>query len=408
MFIVQSGAFQVSEARSKKRIFISACEPSAEAHCGNLIRAAIGHGFGERIDWVGVGGGQMAEAGCEVLENTVQHAAMLYNAIGKVGFFWRVLSRIKTYFRENKVDLVIVCDSPAFNFHVAKAAKKAGIPVLFYVAPQLWAWAPWRISKLRRCCDKLACILPFEEDWFASRNVDARFVGNPLFDDIAMDFTESYKDYTDYEPRRVRVALMPGSRGAEIKNLWPAMQKVAASIRQKWPQAEFVVCALDDEKVELLKAKRLTGFKCKYTTASVIETADSVDFTLVASGSATLQVAAAGCPMVVMYQSSRVLWHLVGKWLIRTRFLSLVNILAGRELVAEFMPYFKSTKEVADRCNSLIGSKAILSKTSMELENLVAPLAQSWASDEVALMAWEMIDDTDFTQTDKSLESELS
>ncbi len=398
----------MTESKPTKRVFISACEPSADVHCANLIRAAQARGFNDYIEWVGVGGDQMRQAGCEVLQDTVRRAAMIYNAFGQVGFFWQTLRRIRSYFRKNPVDLVIVCDSPAFNFHVAKLARRAGIETLFYVAPQLWAWAPWRIGKLRRLCSRLACILPFEEDWFCSRNVDARFVGNPLFDDVTLDFTESYKDYSDYEPRRVRVALMPGSRTAEIKSLWPAMQKVAIQILQKWPGATFIATAPSEEKLQLLKQRKISGFKCEYTVGNVIEVADQSDFALVASGSATLQVAAAGCPMVILYQSSRLAWHLAGRWLVRTRFLSLVNILAGRELVTEFMPYFTSTRPIADRCNSLIGNKTMLVKISMELENLVAPLTQGWASDEVAQMAWEMLDHPDRPEQDAALERQLT
>ncbi|MBN1124987.1 MAG: lipid-A-disaccharide synthase [Sedimentisphaerales bacterium] len=398
----------MTEPRVRKRIFISACEPSAEQHCAHLVRAAEARGFNQYIEWVGVGGDQMRSTGCQVLEDTVRRAAMIYNAIGQAGFFWKVLRHIKSYFRQNPVDLVILCDSPAFNFHVAKAAKRYGIPTLFYVAPQLWAWAPWRIGKLRRNCDKLACILPFEEDWFCSRNIDAQFIGNPLFDDVSIDLTRRVKDYSNYEPRKVRIALLPGSRTAEIKSLWPAMQKVAIQLLQKWPQAQFVATAPNEEKLQLLKQRKITGFKCEYTVANVIDIADQSDFALVASGSATLQVAAAGCPMVILYQSSRLLWHLMGRWLIRTRFLSLINILAGRELVTEFMPYFTSVRPIVERCGTLIGNKSILVKISMELKELVAPLMQSWASDEVALMAWEMLDHPDRQIQDQTLETELT
>ncbi|MBN1816786.1 MAG: lipid-A-disaccharide synthase [Sedimentisphaerales bacterium] len=397
----------MAEPRVRKRIFISACEPSAEQHCARLIRAAEARGFNRYIEWVGLGGDQMQAAGCQILEDTVRRAAMIYNAIGQAGFFWKVLRQTKSYFRHNPVDLVILCDSPAFNFHVAKAAKRYGIPTLFYVAPQLWAWAPWRIGKLRRTCDKLACILPFEEDWFCSRNVDAHFIGNPLFDDVAVDLTRRVKDYSNYEPRKVRIALLPGSRIAEIKSLWPAMQKVAIQLLQKWPQAQFTATAPNEEKLQLLKQRKITGFKCEYTVANVLDIADQSDFALVASGSATLQVAAAGCPMVILYQSSRLLWHLMGRWLIRTRFLSLINILAGRELVTEFMPYFTSIRPIAERCGTLIGNKSLLVKTSTELKELVAPLMQSWASDEVALMAWEMLDHPDRQVQDQTLETEL-
>ena len=381
----------MAKSKAKKRIFISACEPSADAHCAALMRAVAKKAPCD-IEWVGVGGQKMADASCELLETTAQRAAMIYNAFSQVGFYIKLVYRIRTYFKNNKVDLAIVCDSPAFNFHVARAAKKAGVKVLFYVAPQLWAWAPWRIRKLRRRCDKLACVLPFEEKWFAKRGVDATFVGNPLFDDVNIDATKDFKSYTGYDPSKARILLLPGSRLAEIKLLWPAMQKVATRISQRWPQAEFAAAAVDEEKLQILTEDKVSTLEYEYTTTSVVEAARRADFALVASGSATLQVAAAGCPMVIMYQSNRIVWHLFGQWLIRTRFLSLINILARRELVSEFMPYFGSTEPIFGKCIRLLGSRTRLINLSRELMDLAQPLAGGCASDNVAQMAIEMMD----------------
>ncbi len=150
-----------------KRVFVSVNDPSADVHCAGLISAL--KRTGAPIEFVGIGGPKMAAAGCEVIENTVGRAVMTYNAIAHVGHFYRLVRRVRRYLREHPVDLMIVCDSPSFNFHVAKAAKQAGVKTLFYVAPQLWAWGGWRIRKLRRLCDKLCCLLPFEEDWFRQR-----------------------------------------------------------------------------------------------------------------------------------------------------------------------------------------------------------------------------------------------
>ncbi len=381
----------MAEDKAKKRIFISACEPSADSHCAALINAVAEKAPGS-VEWVGVGGQKMADAGCDLLENTAQNAAMIYNAFAQVGFYIKLVKRIGAYFKENRIDLAIVCDSPAFNFHVAKAAKKNGVKVLFYVAPQLWAWAPWRISKLRRNCDKLACILPFEEKWFNDRRVDTTFVGNPLFDGINIDATKDYKSYTGYDPSNANILLLPGSRIAEIKLLWPAMQNIATRISHRWPQISFTATAVDDDKLQILKENETGRLDCQYTTEPVTAAARRADLALVASGSATLQVAAAGCPMVIMYQLNRFAWHLFGKWITRTRFLSLVNILARQELVSEFMPYFTSTEPIFGKCIRLLASRARLCKLSRQLTELAEPLARGSASDNVADIALDMID----------------
>lgn len=390
-----------------KRIFISALEHSAELHCANLIgavadkQAASGDvwpgqehipvgGLAPAVEWVGFGGEKMQQRGCRLLDHTVKRAAMIYNVFGQLGYYRKLIQQANDYFAAHKVDLAVVCDSPAFNFHIAKAAKKYGIPVLFYVAPQLWAWAPWRIHKLKRCCDRLACILPFEKDWFGARGMAAEFVSNPLFDTVDVHPEEHVKSYSDYDPAAPKIALLPGSREAEIRSLWPAMLEIAAELRHKHPGAVFSACAPDADKLALLE--EIAGVYANgsmpiyYHVSTLVDLARQSDLAFVASGSATLQVAAAGCPMVVMYQSSRLMWHLVGRWLIRTRFLSLPNILAGRELVPEFMPYFTDLDPIRREAESLLCNRSKLMQTSSALVELVRPLTERRACDVVAEM----------------------
>ena len=371
------------------RIFISAAEPSGDAHCAGLITALQKSSYD--IEFIGVGGPKMARAGCKLLEATVGKAAMIYKAFSRVPHFYILIKRITRYLKSNKADLVIVCDSPAFNFHIAKAAKKTGSKTLFYVAPQLWAWAGRRIRKLRKCCDKLCCILPFEQDWFSRRGIDVVFVGNPLLDELGIDLAGYRKKYADFEPKNAIFALMPGSRAAEIDSLWRPMQQIATRLKQKYPAATFVTVAVDAERKEILKAAQIAGFESQFTIDSVSNTADAADFAIVASGSATLQVAAVGCPMVVMYQSSRILWHLIGRWLIKTKYLSLVNILAGRELVPEFMPYFGSIEPIAEGIEQLLEDRDKLAQVSGELIKLAEPLAEKKACEQVAEIVVEML-----------------
>jgi len=369
-------------------VFISVADPSADAHCAGLISALNKKDYD--IEFVGVGGPKMAGAGCKLLQTTVGKAVMMYKAFRQVGHYYKLIKRISRYLKSNKVDLVIVCDSPGFNWHVAKAAKKVGVKTLFYVAPQLWAWAAWRIRKLRKRCDKLCCILPFEQDWFSQRGMDVVFVGNPLFDELEID-SANCKEYRDFQPNNARFALMPGSRAAEIEALWRPMQQIALRIKEKYPAATFVTVAVDSEREQVLKAAQIVGFECQYTIGSVIKMAEASDFAIVASGSATLEVAAAGCPMVIMYQSSRILWHLVGWWLVRTKYLSLVNILSSKELVPEFMPYFSSIEPIVESIEQLLEDSDKLAQTSGELIKLTEPLADKRAREEVANIVLEML-----------------
>jgi len=378
----------MADKNKKYRIFLSAAEPSADVHCAGLIAALKKSGYD--IEFVGVGGPKMADAGCRVLEATVGKAVMIYNAFSHVVRYYRLIKRITRFLKSSKVDLVIVCDSPAFNFHIAKAAKKEGIRTLFYVAPQLWAWAGWRIRKLRKCCDKLCCILPFEQDWFRRRGMDVVFVGNPLFDELEIG-SSAHKKYSNFEPKNAKFAIMPGSRDAEISSLWLPMQQIALCLREKYPAAKFITVAVDTEREQVLRKAQIPGFECEYTIGSVSDTANTIDFAIVASGSATLEVTAAGCPMVIMYQSSRILWYLVGWWLIKPKYLSLVNILAGKELVPEFMPYFSSIEPIVESIEQLLEDKDKLTRISSELINLAEPLAEKKAREEVAKIVVEML-----------------
>ncbi len=334
----------------------------------------------------------MAKAGCGLLENTVDKAAMTYKALSQVGHYYKLLKRISRFLRNYGTDLVIVCDSPSFNFHVAKVAKKAGTKTLFYVAPQLWAWAGWRIHKMRKYCDKLCCILPFEQQWFSQRGVDTTFVGNPLFDKLSVDLSKFKKSYFSFDPQKgFKLALIPGSRAAEIESLWQPMQQVALRLKEKYTAATFVAVAVDAKRQEFLKSTQIPGFECGYSIDTVRETACDADFALVASGSATLEVASAGCPMIVMYQSSRILWHLIGRWLVKTRRFSLVNLLAERDLVPEFMPYFNSVEPIAQVIEKLLQDKNELIRISSDLIGIVEPLTNKKAHNEVAKIAIEIL-----------------
>jgi lipid-A-disaccharide synthase len=371
------------------RIFLSAAEASGDRLCANLITALKKTGY--NFEFAGLGGVRMEQAGCEIVLNTTQRAAMTYKALGQIFFFLKAIKTAKKYFINTRPDLVIVCDSPSFNFHIAKAAANAGVKTFFYVAPQLWAWAPWRIKKLKRLCTAgLAAILPFEPDWFGKKGLDCKFVGSPILEDIKLEQIRT-KKYSAYSISNAHIALMPGSRPDEIKALWPAMQEIAKRLKARHPSIRFTAAAADDATLEVLRRNELKGLRLQFAVDAVYKTAAEADFALVASGSATLQVAAAACPMVIMYQSNKYLWHLVGKRLVTTKYLSLVNILSQKELVPEFMPYFSSVAPIVNACERLLNAPEKLAELSSELAKLAKPLANGKASQNAAQMIIEQL-----------------
>lgn len=373
----------MQDASKTYRIFISAAEASGDRLCANLINALKQTDC--RFEFTGLGGKRMSEAGCQILVDTTQRAAMTYKAFSHMFFFLSVLRKVQKYLSQAKPDLVIVCDSPSFNFHIASAAAKAGIKTFFYVAPQLWAWAPWRIKKLKKLCTAgLAAILPFEPDWFAKRGLQCTFVGSPMLENVNPD-SITPKDYSRFSISSAHIGIMPGSRPAEIKTLWPAMQDIARRLKARHPSIKFTVAAADENVAEHLQQTEYRALRCNYAVDAVYETAKKVDFALVASGSATLQVAAAACPMVIMYQSSKLLWKLIGKRIVTTKYLSLVNILSQNLLVPEFMPYFDSVAPIAAVCDNLLNMPEKLAALSKVLADLIKPLAANGrASEKVA------------------------
>ncbi|MBN1436120.1 MAG: lipid-A-disaccharide synthase [Sedimentisphaerales bacterium] len=363
-------------------IFISAAEVSGDMHAAKLIRQL--RQTQPNVRCVGLGGPEMAGQGCELLEDLVGRSAMLTHALAQIGFYWKLRKRVRKYFRENHVDTVVLVDSPAWNFHVAKAAKRQGIRVVYYIAPQLWAWGGWRIGKLRRCVDKVACILPFEQEWFRQRRVDAEYVGHPLFDhaeDIAASESELWQN-----KEFPRITLLPGSRKHEIAKLWQPMLRVAEQIKARFPQACFLAVANNETTADELKRECPAELDLRIQCCSIAQACADADLTLVASGTATLEVAGAQCPMVVMYDVSRWQWYLVGRWLIKTKYLCLVNILAQRELVPEFMPVLPKTQVLAQTAIGLLSDENLQQKTRAELTDLMNPLKKTGASRRVAEM----------------------
>ncbi|HMB95123.1 MAG TPA: hypothetical protein VKK61_03710, partial [Tepidisphaeraceae bacterium] len=214
-------------------MFITVAEVSGDKHAAQLVRSL--RQLDPDLIIEGHGGPEMAEAGAKVHCETVGNAAMGWRGALRIGEIYRVLRWTKTYFDGNRPDLHIGVDSPSMNFHFARAAHRRGIPVLQYVAPQLWAWQEWRIKKVRRLIDRLACILPFEEEYFRRHGVAATFVGHPLFDELA-----AHRDHSNGEhfPQRPPIiGLLPGSRKSEAAANFPHQLQVAQQILKEFPLA---------------------------------------------------------------------------------------------------------------------------------------------------------------------------
>lgn len=370
------------------RVFITVAEVSGDKLAAELIRSL--RRLDPQLIIEGFGGPEMAAAGAKVLRETVAGAAMAHHAAKRVFEVSSLLTQARRYYQEHRPDLQICVDSSAMNLRFARRAKQAGIPVLYFVAPQLWASRPGRIKHVRADVDRLACILPFEEEYFRQRGVNATFVGHPLFDRIPRDRANpGIARYPDQAPI---VGIVPGSRRSEVSANLPHLLDVARRIREQFPSVRFLVPTTHSTHDQVASA--INGGPFTVEPDAFDRLLPQCDLCLCKSGTSTLHVAAFGVPMIVVYRVSRFMWYVLGRWLIRTRKIALVNILAGQiDLVPEFIPWYGSNQPVIDCAIDLLKHPEKLAAQREKLTALVATLDRRGASMNVAKMAMEMIQD---------------
>lgn len=370
------------------RVFISAAEHSGEQHAAKLACAL--RGLVPGVELHGLGGPRMREAGVTLLADTVSGAAMGWRALLRAREVLALLKRTRGHFDAWTPDLQICVDSWTMNRQFASLARSRGIPVLYYVAPQTWASREGRVKVMRQVIDRLACILPFEEGYFRSHGIDTTFVGHPLFDDLPRDrVIPTGPRFPDRDPL---IALPAGSRRSVAKANFPRQLAVARQIRSRFPAARFVVPTTPLTDPIVRGAIGGLGW-ITATLDRFDETVRDADLAITVSGTAALHLAAWNVPMIVVYHGNPVLWHAVGRWMIRTRTYSLVNLLSdpSNPIAPEFIPWFGSTTPVADRAIAYLENPTQLHEQRRRLAELVASLDRTGASARAAEMARQML-----------------
>lgn len=383
-----------------RRVFITVAEVSGDKHAAQLIRSL--RKLDPEIIIEGLGGPEMRAAGAIIHRDTVTKAAMGWRGIFRASEVMNALRWTADHFKANRPDLQIGVDSPSMNFHFAKVAHGMSIPVLQYVAPQLWAWATWRMKKLRKWVDQVACILPFEEAYFRSHGVNATFVGHPLFDELPPNRFEM--SASRFPAKAPVIGLLAGSRRSEAEANFPGLLDAAEQIRREFPDLSLLVptTPATDPVVEREIARRGTE-----NVSVEIDQFDAMvprcDLCLTVSGTATLHVASFGVPMLVVYRVSRMAWNLAGRWLVPTRTFALVNLLASKDptdqtqatgadhLVDEFVPWYGSGEPLARTALDLLHHPERLADQRQKLRQLVQSLDHPGASDKTAQLAIEMM-----------------
>jgi lipid-A-disaccharide synthase len=334
----------------------------------------------------------MQAAGCRLLYPLCRLAVMWFlRALANVPTFLDLWVRADRFFRDHRPDAVVLIDYPGFNWWVARRARALGIPVFYFVPPQLWAWAGWRVRKMRRWVDHVLCNLPFEEHWYRARGVTAHYVGHPYFDELGEQrldqaFLASHQDRT-----RPVIGLLPGSRAQEVTRNLSTIFRAAERVHAARPDVRFLIACFKEEHrltVEAaLRGKSLPVTICVGRTPEII----SLSYACIAvSGSVGLELLYHNTPAAVVYRIGR-----LDLWLARlfktSPYISLVNLLAEKELFPEFLTDRNEAEAIADWILTWLNDSAAYAALRSELAALRGRVAVPGACERTAMHLLEVL-----------------
>lgn len=367
-------------------------EASGDMHGANLIRAMQEEAPGLRV--CGMGGPELIACGMEILYDAARLSVVgLLEVFSHLGDIRAAMAVLEARLTSERPDLLILIDLPDFNLMMAKRAKKLGVPVFYYISPQVWAWRSGRVKKIKRLVDRMAVILPFEQEFYRQRGMEVDFVGHPLLDTVKT--TTSRREFLDRlgikSGSRPVIGILPGSRVGEVRTMLPiflaAARLLAAEVGS--PVCLLpVAAALDDE---LLAASGLAG--CDLEVHAIREDRYDLmaacDVVMAASGTVTLELAILGVPMVVSYRVSP-LTHFLGRWLIKVKYASLVNLVAGERIVPELMQREATPEKINQALQTLLCEPGAAELMKEGLVRVVRQLGGQGASRRAALIALKL------------------
>ncbi|MDD5170137.1 MAG: lipid-A-disaccharide synthase [Syntrophales bacterium] len=374
-----------------KTIMIVAGEASGDLHGSNLVREMLAHD--PSLSFYGVGGERLKKAGVQLVAHAADMAVVgLTEVFSKLGMILTVMRRLKRSYRTKKPDLVILIDYPDFNLPLARAAKKLGIKVFYYISPQVWAWRKGRINQIRRVVDKMAVILPFEADLYHKAGVDATFVGHPLLDAVKTRYSrqEAFERFGLREGVKT-VGILPGSRHGEVVKLLPVMLQTAQLLQSRLPEIQFVLPLADTlDPAFVSSIIRSFDVAVKVISGEIYDVVASADAAIVASGTATLETALLETPMVIIYKISPVS-YILGRIFIHVANIGLVNIIAGKTIVPEFIQGDATPESLSAALFGMITDEKRMKAIKMDLSAIKNKLGQPGAAKKAAALAYGMM-----------------
>jgi lipid-A-disaccharide synthase len=382
------------------RLMIVAGEPSGDAHAAALVRALAVAAPQIQFEFFGATGPSMRSAGVATTVDSDSLAIMGIFEVGRVFTkFLRAFRTLKRAAREQKPDAVILVDWPEFNLRLAKSLHRRGLRIIYYISPQVWAWRSYRVGRIRRDIDLLLSILPFEGEWFAKRGVTkVEYVGHPLAGEVRARYGRAeFCRANNLDATRPIIALLPGSRHKELLRILPPMLAAAALIAKQLPEAQFVLVVAPSRSLveaEQIVAQRQGGLPLPQALRIIHhetrEALAAADAAAIASGTATLEAAILGTPMVIVYKESDVNWHTLGR-LITADHYGLVNLVAGERIVTELMQNALSGESLAGEVLSLLEAERN-SALRLRLAEVAALLGDGGASRRAAERILEAIE----------------
>ncbi len=373
----------------EKCIMIVAGETSGDIHGAKLVSALRKRN--NDLFFCGIGGGALGEAGVKLLMDASEIAVVgITEVFSKIPNILKGLRVAKKTLKNLHPDLLILIDFPDFNLHLASFAKKLGIPVLYYISPQIWAWRPGRVKRIRKLVDHLAVILPFEEEFYRGYTVPVTFVGHPLMDTLTSPQNKALNRPTQDHPV---IGFLPGSRDGEIARHLPIMIHAARNLHKKLDPVKFLISVAPEVKrtfVEGIIKKHQTSFAFELVADSSQKVFERSTLVVAASGTVTLEAAISGTPMVIIYTVSPISYW-IGRAMIQVKHIGLVNLIAGRKIVPELLQKEASPTRISDTVFEMLRDASELERIRLELLNIKDLLGGPGASERVADIALGMM-----------------
>jgi lipid-A-disaccharide synthase len=375
---------------SGRQVMVIAGEASGEARAARLVEELTKKDPG--LSFFGIGGSRMRAAGVDTLVDSRDMAVLgLFEILRHYRFIKGVLERMRRLLAERRPALLILVDYSGFNLRLAPAAKALGIPVLYYISPQVWAWRRKRIYKIKEVVDQMAVVFPFEVPLYEQAGVPVQYVGHPLVDEVGSELTreQALREF-GLEPEEPVIGLFPGSRRSELQRLLPPLLDAAERVRHARPEIRFLIplaSTLEREEVQTyLKGRNLPLTIVPERFYDVIRGCDAI---ATASGTATLEVALMGVPLVVVYRVSGLSFRIM-RHLIKLKHIAMCNIVAGKEVARELLQDEASPSNIADELLRLLEPK-VREEKRVQLHEIRDALGEPGGAERAAGLALKML-----------------